>query len=81
MAQTPINEQDKQMVDNLAAEKLGDVNRQVAEGIQQVQEAAGDPNVAGKDNSQQAVKENPVEQINLGLITDKVLSEVNFGNL
>jgi hypothetical protein len=27
------------------------------------------------------VKENPVEQINLGLITDKVLSEVNFGNL
>ena len=62
MAQTPINEQDKQMVDNLAAEKLGDVNRQVAEGIQQVQEAAGDPNVAGKDNSQQAVKENPVEK-------------------
>ena len=27
------------------------------------------------------IKENPVEQINLGLITDKVLSEVNFGNL
>ena len=27
------------------------------------------------------VEENPVEQINLGLITDKALSEVNFGNL
>ncbi len=61
MAQTPTP-QEKQMVDNLAAEKLGDVNAQVSQAIQQTQDAAGDPNVAGKDNSQQAVDKNPIEK-------------------